>query len=150
MRHFPPQFPQQGLGGSPSTLPSPYPVVEAGGGQNCRGHSGTSLPCSHRVTVQSTWKTPHVGLLASFPGFFFRIYHPRGPATVSHLCSTWLSPPWQDRAFPEVFEHFCKREFHLNKEARIWRKMNGKAVTRANSCHHAANAAFQYETESSI
>lgn len=25
-----------------------------------------------------------------------------------------------------------------------------KSVTRANSCHHAANAAFQYETECSI
>ena len=28
--------------------------------------------------------------------------------------------------------------------------MNGKAVTFVNSCHHAANTAFQYKTENSI
>lgn len=115
-------------------------------GQSSRAHSGTPRPRSLCVMVPSPWKTPRVGILASLPGFFCKISSKR-TSTVSHLRSVWLSSPCKGRAFPEVCDRFWKREFYPNKEARIWRKMNGEAVTRVNSCHYAANVAFQYKRE---
>lgn len=79
MRHFPLQTPLTlvSIAERPrlwGTLIHPSRHCQCGrlGGQNCRACSGTPLPCSLHVTVQSTRKTSCVGLLASLPDFFLQ------------------------------------------------------------------------------
>lgn len=72
MRHFPPQFPQQGLGGSPSTLPSPYPVVDAGGVRTAGDTQEHLCPAATVWQFRAHEKHPMWDFLLHSQGFFFK------------------------------------------------------------------------------
>lgn len=106
MRHFPLQTPLTlvSIAERPrlwGTLIHPSRHCQCGrlGGQNCRACSGTPLPCSLHVTVQSTRKTSCVGLLASLPDFFCKISSKRTSYRESPLqCLAII--PLQRQGFP--------------------------------------------------